>query len=174
MHKELMILGLVRREPFHGYDLFRIIRLHGVLFAELKKANLYYLLARMERNGYITADSERPTRGARGERVRYSITDAGREQFLTLLRESALDYSSNAVSTALVFIASLPRDEAISLLEQRSQRIATRLTEFETQMGEVKERSPLAQLATTRMLDHILVEQVWTRTAIEAVEAMRW
>jgi DNA-binding PadR family transcriptional regulator len=174
MHKELMILGLVQRQPVHGYDLFRVIRLHGTLFAELKKANLYYLLARMERQGYITADAERPARGARGERVRYTITEAGRAQFITLLRESALDYSTNAVSTALVFISSLPHSEAVSLLKQRSHRIAKRLEEFEEEVGDLQEHAPLPQLATTRMLEHILVEQDWTRSTIERIKTMHW
>ena len=44
MHKSLLILGLLVHRPLHGYELHRIVRAHGELYTDLKKANLYYLL----------------------------------------------------------------------------------------------------------------------------------
>ena len=44
LHKSLLILGLLVHRPLHGYELHRIVRAHGELYTDLKKANLYYLL----------------------------------------------------------------------------------------------------------------------------------
>jgi len=88
MHKILLILGLLHHGPLHGYELHRIIRAHGELYADLKKANLYYLLDRLAADGYLHVDVEPGARGARGERLVYTLTDAGRDRFDTLLREA--------------------------------------------------------------------------------------
>ncbi len=87
MHKILLLLGLLLRRPLHGYELHRIVRAHGELYADLKKGNLYYLLDRLAAEGYLKVQAEPGTRGARGERVIYELTDQGRARFKTLLRE---------------------------------------------------------------------------------------
>ncbi len=38
MHKALLILGLLQGGPKTGYDLNRIVRAHGELYTDLKKA----------------------------------------------------------------------------------------------------------------------------------------
>ena len=69
MHKELMILGLVVDfGPITGYDLHRIVRAHGDLFTDLKKPNMYYLLNRLEQEGFLRSRATAGARGPRGER----------------------------------------------------------------------------------------------------------
>ena len=82
MHKILLLLGLLLRRPLHGYELHRIVRAHGELYADLKKGNLYYLLDRLAAEGYLKVQAEPGTRGARGERVIYELTDQGRARFV--------------------------------------------------------------------------------------------
>src|SRR5207248_1585495 len=92
MHKILLLLGLLRREPLYGYELHRIVRAHGELYSDLKKGNLYYLLERLAADGYLQVEVEPGARGARGERVIYSITEKGRARFDALLCEILLTY----------------------------------------------------------------------------------
>jgi DNA-binding PadR family transcriptional regulator len=86
MHKTLHLLGLLLNGPKSGYDLHRILRAHGELFADLKKANVYYLLDRLAKDRYLTVEAEPGARGPRRERLVYSITDQGRAHFEELLR----------------------------------------------------------------------------------------
>ncbi len=87
MHKGLLILGLLHNHPLSGYDLHRIVRAHGELYTDLKKANLYYLLDRLAKDGYVKVRAEPGARGPRGERLVYSSTKKGRERFIELLYE---------------------------------------------------------------------------------------
>src|SRR5258707_2617841 len=117
MHKTLLILGLLRRGPLHGHELHRIIRAHGELYADLKKANLYYLLERLTKEGYLHVHAEPGTRGARGERLIYGLTDRGQAHFNDLLREVLRSYEAlhTGVEVAIVFLRLLPINEAIAL-----------------------------------------------------------
>src|SRR5690242_19416061 len=81
MHKTLHLLGLLLAGPKSGYDLHRILRAHGELYADLKKANVYYLLDRLARDGFLSVQSEPGARGPRGERLIYTMTESGRERF---------------------------------------------------------------------------------------------
>src|SRR4030081_151978 len=92
MHKRLLILGLLRGGPFSGYDVLRIVTAHGELYRDLKKANVYYLLERMAKEGLVTLRSEPGGRGPRGARLLYSIPAAGRSSFDRLLREVLRGY----------------------------------------------------------------------------------
>jgi len=60
----------------HGYELHRVVAAHGELYADLKKANVYYLLDRLATDGYVLVRTEPGAPGgARGERLVYEITE---------------------------------------------------------------------------------------------------
>jgi DNA-binding PadR family transcriptional regulator len=128
MHKSLLILGLLVQGPLHGYELHRIVRAHGELYTDLKKANLYYLLDRLAAEGYLTVHAEPGTRGRRGERLVYALTDLGQAHFETLLREVMRTYAPvhTGVDVAVVFLAYVPPAEATILLRERRSSIAER------------------------------------------------
>src|SRR5260221_5403007 len=106
MHKSLLILGLLLRGPLHGYEIHRIVRAHGALYTDLKKANLYYLLDRLQQDGALTVRAESGARGARGERLIYALTDQGRTRFFDLLRAilRTFDPVHTGVDVADVFL----------------------------------------------------------------------
>ena len=45
--RTLMVLGLLKAGPRHGYELHRIVVAHGSLYADFKKPTLYHLLHRL-------------------------------------------------------------------------------------------------------------------------------
>ena len=91
MHKALLVLGLLQGGPKTGYDLHRIVRAHGELYTDLKKANLYYLLERLAAEGYLEMEAKPGGRGPRRERLVYALTPRGRERFGELLRADSVD-----------------------------------------------------------------------------------
>jgi DNA-binding PadR family transcriptional regulator len=72
------ILGLLRAEPGHGYDLKR--RFDRVFVAERQLAfgQVYATLERLEKSGRVRLDAVEQGEGP--ERRRYAITAAGREE----------------------------------------------------------------------------------------------
>src|SRR5262249_60558842 len=123
-----MLLGLLQRGPMHGYDLHRIVRAHGELYIDLKQFNVYYLLDRLARDNLVTVQAEGGTRGRRGERLVYALTDAGRARFGELLRTilGSFEPAHTGLDVAIVFLGRLPWDEALPVLETRRRLVAER------------------------------------------------
>jgi DNA-binding PadR family transcriptional regulator len=73
------LLGLLEREPSHGYDLKHE---YDTFFGRSKQipfGQVYATLARLSRDGNVTAGDFEPGEGP--DRKRYTITDTGRQQF---------------------------------------------------------------------------------------------
>jgi DNA-binding PadR family transcriptional regulator len=71
----LTLLGLLEREPSHGYDLKRDYDTFFGRGKPLPFGQVYSTLARLARDGKVTAGEPEP--GAGPERKRYVITDQG-------------------------------------------------------------------------------------------------
>src|SRR6266581_9778988 len=80
----LALLGLLEREPSHGYDLKRDYDAYFGRGKPLPFGQVYATLARLARDGKVTPGQVEP--GAGPERKRYAITEVGRsevEEWLT-------------------------------------------------------------------------------------------
>ena len=71
---EYALLGLLRREPLHAYEMYQRLR-RGELLGhiwQLKQSHLYALLARLEEQGFIAGSTELqgalPTKNAGADR----------------------------------------------------------------------------------------------------------
>jgi DNA-binding PadR family transcriptional regulator len=73
------LLGLLEREPSHGYDLKQEYDTYFGRSKQLPFGQVYATLARLSRDGNVTAGDFEPGEGP--DRRRYTITDAGRQQF---------------------------------------------------------------------------------------------
>jgi len=78
---ELALLGFVRREPLHGYEIYRRLletpELH--LVWRMKQSRLYALLTRLEGEGLLQATREQ--QGSHPPRKVYHLTPAGEAAF---------------------------------------------------------------------------------------------
>ncbi len=158
MHKILILLGLLLHKPRYGYELHRIVRAHGDLYTDLKKGNLYYLLDRLAREGDLTVQAEPGARGARGERLIYTLTDQGRAHFAALLREVLRTYepAHTGVEVAATYLAHLSRDEAIAVLGERRRAVSARRRAAAADLGEAAERTPEQRIAAGQLAaDHL-------------------
>lgn len=123
MERKLLLLGLLRLQEMHGYQINELIDAHLGTSIQLKKPTVYKLLATMLDDGWIRYYEEQegnyPTR-----RV-YQITLEGEEAFQRLLRQSLADYQpiSYLGNIGIVFLDVLPKDEAVSLLLQQRQEV---------------------------------------------------
>ncbi len=74
---EYALLGLLRREPLHAYEMYQRLR-RGELLGhiwQLKQSHLYALLARLEEQGFIAGSTE--LQGARPPRRMLALTAEG-------------------------------------------------------------------------------------------------
>jgi DNA-binding PadR family transcriptional regulator len=81
----LALLGLLEREPSHGYDLKRDYDAYFGRGKPLPFGQVYATLGRLARDGKVLAGSSEPGDGP--DRKRYVITDQGVSEVETWLRE---------------------------------------------------------------------------------------
>jgi DNA-binding PadR family transcriptional regulator len=172
MHKNLLLLGLLLDGPQTGYNLYRIVRGHGDLYADLKKANVYYLLDHLAEYGYLEVRAEPGARGPRGERLIYSLTDKGREKFNELLRHLLRTYEPvpSNIGAAVVLLPNLPPAEAIALLEERRRGVAERRAQVAAFRSD-EAGDTLVGLALDHLLAHIDADLAWTDRALDRLRS---
>jgi len=173
-HKSLLLLGLLRRGPMSGYDLNRIVRSHGPLFADLKKGNIYHLLVRLSGQGHLRVTVEPGARGPRGERLLYELTASGREALLALVRRAitVFEPADTGLAGAVVFLTEVDQEEAAGLLRRRREVIQQRRARVTAELGALSR--PLSRLAGDHQLALIDAELAWVTAAIGVVEDGGW
>jgi DNA-binding PadR family transcriptional regulator len=85
MSVPLALLGLLEREPTHGYELKRDYDAYFGRGKPLPFGQVYATLARLVRDGLVLVGEAEP--GAGPDRKRYVITDQGVSELATWLRE---------------------------------------------------------------------------------------
>jgi len=170
-HKRLLLLGLLRDGPRHGYELNRIVRAHGTLYADLGRANIYYLLDRMAAEGLVKVDAQPGARGNRGVRLMYRLTDAGRDRFDALLRAEMITFDPvhTGVDVAVVLLSSLPHTEVLALLRARREVVANRRAEVVAELDPIADRAPLAQIAADHLITLVDAELTWLDRSIDGL-----
>jgi DNA-binding PadR family transcriptional regulator len=123
MERELLLLGLLREEEMHGYQLNEFIDSHLGETVYLKKPTAYRLLNKMASYGWVTYREEQE--GNRPPRRVYALTAKGESQFQKMLRENLVKYEAPEFSgnVGILFLHALSPDEAATLLRQRRESV---------------------------------------------------
>ena len=131
MEKKLLILGVLRNQEMHGYQLSEHLDHKVGMAIALKKSNAYKLLNKMEEEGWVTHHEERE--GSRPPRRVYAITPEGEAAFQRMLRESLAAYPSPEFPSVVVlnYLDALPADDVVALLGKRREKIEMRLSEID-------------------------------------------
>jgi len=115
---DFAILGLLREEPRHGYELKRALGDLG--FWQVSFGSLYPALRRLEKQGFTEA-----TKGE-GRRKAYRITESGRTRFADMLAEAG-DGSDRGFQLRLAFLGYLEPLRRLGVLENRRTMLQDRL-----------------------------------------------
>lgn len=128
LEQELLILGLLKDKPRHGYEIRKQVKDVVSTFAALEVESIYYTLNLLEKKGFVkkAVSSE----GHRPEKFTYSLTAKGEERFTQLLTKSILtvERPKFSIDIALYFLPYLPADVARHRLKGRT-RILTKVEE---------------------------------------------
>ena len=146
MSVPLALLGLLEREPSHGYDLKRD---YDTLFGRGKPlpfGQVYSTLGRLARDGKVVAADAEP--GAGPERRRYIITDEGVSDVDTWLAEPVTPephlQTVLFIKVVLALISGRPAEEYLDI--QRSAHL--------TRMRELTELRRSGNLVDALLADH--------------------
>ncbi len=121
IEQELIILGLLKDKPRHGYEIKQQITKVISTFAVLEVESTYYSLSLLEKKGYV--EKNVLSGGKRPEKLVYSLTLKGERRFRRLLTKSliAAERPNFSFDIALYFLPYLPRDVALRRLKGRTR-----------------------------------------------------
>ena len=168
--QELLLLGLLKVQSQHTYQLNDFIERNLSHLTEMKKPTAYAVLERLSKAGYVDARSEQE--GKRPPRKVYSITPAGEALYQQLLRENLAqsDHMRFAGNVGLMFLDDLPASEAIALLSQRLQDLERLITVHE--QAPRHEHGLGVDLALEHVLVHLRADRAWLQGTLERLEKM--
>ncbi|MDT9196723.1 PadR family transcriptional regulator [Limnospira sp. PMC 1042.18] len=118
---ELSALGLLQREPLHGYRLKQRLELFMGSCISVNYGAIYPLLKRLEERGYIQVILEEAGDAGSSRKV-YGITAAGRERWLYKMLEQPQESWVKSRSRFLIkyfFFSDLNLQNRLLLLEYR-------------------------------------------------------
>ena len=119
--QELILLGLLRQSPKHGYEIKVKVREILSLFAGVQLKSIYYPLKILEKKGLLTKQANKL--GRRPERFVYCLTLKGKERFQLLLSKNLHNFKRPqfTLDLSLYFLSYLPANLA-------RRRLAARLS----------------------------------------------
>jgi DNA-binding PadR family transcriptional regulator len=175
MSTKLVVLGLLREAPKHGYEIKR--RFEAEAMAEWTGVSfgaVYSALDSLATQGLVEkVGTEQVGRGP--SREVYRITQAGREEFIRLLRQalSTISRDTDPVDIAFRFLDALPVGEARSLLGARraqAEHGLSMLEEEKARFVEAHQKAPYLEMGNL-MFDHWLLrlgaELAWVQSVLD-------
>ncbi len=170
MEKKLLLLGLLRRQEMHGYQLNEFIDNNLALCTDLKKPTAYYLLDQMAKDGWITAETEQE--GNRPPRKVFRVTALGETAFQRLLRENLHTYSpvNFPGDIGMAFMDWMTPAEVLPLLEEQKAQIQERLitiTNIPTHHGSLA-------LIFSHQTHHLKADLDWLEQIISYLKTRLW
>jgi DNA-binding PadR family transcriptional regulator len=153
----LTLLGLLEREPSHGYDLKRDYDTFFGRGKQLPFGQVYATLGRLARDGKATAGDAEPGDGP--DRKRYAITDAGRREVDAWLTEPVeAEPHLQTVLFAKVTLALMLGKPASAYLDTQRAAHIRRMQE----LTELKRTGPLVDvLLADHALYHLEADLRW-------------
>src|SRR3712207_6595166 len=169
-------MALLFERPMHPYEMVSTMRERGKHESvRLRYSSLYSVVGALERECLISS-RETVREGRRPERTVYGITEAGREEFLTrlreLLREPVKEYTQFA--DGLSFAAALPPEEAVALLEERVRRLEEETGEMKSTLEAVMEQWKLPRLFVLESEHELMLREAelgWVSRIVEEIGA---
>ncbi|MBU4561586.1 PadR family transcriptional regulator [bacterium] len=174
MEKELILLGLLKEGPRHGYELKRIIDEKISTFAPLSSGSIYYTLKGLEKDGLVSMARKR--KGNYPEKEVYRITRKGEEKFKELLKKTCFNIKRlyRSLDIVLYFMNCLQPEEVIAGLRNRIGQIKGIREEIKGIYKKIrKEKQPYyIQAIAQRNIRFMDEETKWMKDFIQKIRKM--
>lgn len=174
MSVRLVILGLLRQQPLHGYELKQIIEDEMEDWTSIAFGSIYFALGKLAEEGmikHIATEQE----NNRPSRYIYEITKAGQKEFLRLLREtwSEIERHYFALDIGIAFMDALPLEEIKGYLNNRVKVLEGILQNLDAHQKVQLDRAEVpksAALIFDHSHAHLMAEFAWTRDVLLKIE----
>lgn len=166
MNDRLLLLGLLRREEMHGYQLHEFIDRELAFCTDLKKPTAYYLLNKMTAEGWISEETTQE--GNRPPRKVYTVTPAGEAAFQQLLRQNVARFIPSRFpgDAGIAYLDALPPAEALALLRQRREQLQL----AQAQVGATPAHGGSLEWVVEHQRRHLAAEADWLDAIIVRLE----
>jgi DNA-binding PadR family transcriptional regulator len=169
----LVILKLLTERAMHPYEMQQLVRdRHTDQVVKVRAGSLYHTVQRLARAGLIEA-VETGREGRRPERTVYRITDAGRDQFDTNLRELVRfpETEYPVFGVAVEMLGKLAPADAIDLLQRRALALEARLAGGEQTLAALAKRGlpRIYTLDTEYLVAMCRAELAWVRQLVDEI-----
>lgn len=175
MSTRLVILGLLRQRPLHGYEIKHVIEDRMGDWTSIAFGSIYFALRKLAEEGMVdVAATERA--GNRPSRTVYALTDGGRNEFLRLLREiwGRPERLYFATDLGLFFMDALPHEELAGHIDTRIKRLKEILAHL-TKHREDSLADPHVPRRARFIFDHsrahLEAELAWTQSLASELES---
>jgi len=160
---EHALLGLLREQPLHGYELIQQIQAAQTkgLVWKIKQSMLYAMLGRLEEEGLVSSVLE--SQGARPPRKLFHLTVRGGERFAQWLRtpvQHGRDFRLELL-TKLYFAAGLGAAAAVELICRQIEASEAQLQRLA--VGEAVEAGTVARLVGDYRVGQMEAALAWLR-----------
>ncbi|HFC12749.1 MAG TPA: PadR family transcriptional regulator [Anaerolineae bacterium] len=162
MERKLLLLGILRQQEMHGYELHEFIESKLASCTNMKKSAAYYLLKKMEEAGFILQETQQA--GNRPLKQVYKLTAAGETEFQDLLRQNLAQYSQVYFTNdiGMVFLDVLDEAETLALLTKRRAELAHSLAVAKN----IPPHGQNLQLVFDHLVHHLTSELTWIDSVI--------
>lgn len=174
MSTRLVILGMLRRQPLHGYEIKHIIEDHMGDWTSIAFGSIYFALGKLVEEEFVVKIATEQE-GSRPSRSIYQITDAGRQEFMRLLRQVWQDVERHyfTFDIGLSFIDALPIEEVTGYLRGRVEQLEAILQHLDVHQEEQLSHDEVPRLAAAifeHSRIHFQAELSWTQDLLEKIE----
>ena len=160
---DLIVLGMLKKEPMSAYDIQKLVEYRNISkWVKISTPSMYKKTVQLEKKGFVKGSIVKE--GKMPEKVIYSLTDAGQEEFEKLMLEIAakpirifLDF--NAVIVNLDSLSSENRKQCIDSIEENIKELKSYLEQ------NIHEKENLPEIPATGMA--VLRQQFVLAEAIE-------
>jgi DNA-binding PadR family transcriptional regulator len=175
MSTRLVILGFLRGRPLYGYEIKQMIEHIMGDWTNIAFGSIYFALKKLAEEGFVEKVGTEQE-GGRPSRTVYQITDAGREEFMRLLREvwDSVERQTFDFDIGLSFMSALPIDEVKGYLQKRVTHLEHILQYLEAhqaeEMADEHVPSHLVSAVFAHHRTHLEAELDWMRDLLQDVE----
>ena len=160
---DLIVLGMLKKEPMSAYDIQKLVEYRNISkWVKISTPSIYKKTIQLEKKGLIKGIIVKE--GKMPEKVIYSLTDTGKQEFEKLMMEISakpihifLDF--NAVIVNLDSLSSEKRKQCIDSIEENVKELKSYLEQ------NIRDKENLPEITATGMA--VLRQQFVLAEAIE-------
>ncbi len=169
-----LILGIIDEKPLNPYEIIKLLDyIHVREWFPVAASSVYATIKTLNQKGYITGESKKE--GKMPEKTIYSITEAGKKELLTTLKEylGVTDIDPVKFDIAGLMICHVEKQEALKILHARLKKLNRFLRGISGQINYLQANSLVPSLGLTVVRHNIFLIKAEIMTTEELISEVQ-